>query len=68
VLDPAARERDLDLLALVGSLLALPLAQTRPRSSALQDAVDAMEALGPDAEELAVALLRTLAAHEGLRR
>jgi len=68
VLDPTARERDLDLLALVGSLLALPLAQIRPRSSALQDAVDAMKALGPDAEALAVALLRTLAAHEGRRR
>jgi GAF domain-containing protein len=68
VLDPTARERDLDLLALVGSLLALPLAQSRPRSSALQDAVDAVEALGPEAEELAVTVLRALAAHEGRRR
>jgi GAF domain-containing protein len=68
VLDPTIRERDLDLLAVVGSLLALPLAQARPPSSPLRDAVAAVEALGPDAGELAVALLRTLAAHEGRRR
>jgi signal transduction protein with GAF and PtsI domain len=68
VLDPQARERDLDLLALVGSLLALPLTQALPRSSALHEAVDAVEALGPDAEDLAVALLRAVTAHQGRPR
>ena len=68
VLDPTVRERDLDLLALVGLLLALPMTQARPRSSALNPAVDAVGALGPDAEELAVALLRAVATHQGRRR
>ncbi len=68
VLDPTVRERDLDVLALVGSLLALPLAQSRPRSSPLQQAADAVEALGPDAADLALELLRAVAAHEGHRR
>ncbi len=68
VLDPTVRERDLDLLALVGLLLALPVTQARPRSSALNHAVDAVGAIGPDAEELAVALLRAVATHQGRRR
>jgi GAF domain-containing protein len=68
VLDPTVRERDLDLLALVGSLLAFPLVQVRPRSSPLREAVAAIETLGPHAEELAVALLRAVSAHDGGRR
>jgi GAF domain-containing protein len=68
VLDPSARERDLDLLALLGSLLALPVAQSRPQPTAVYEAVEALEAFGPDAEELAVAMLRIVAQHEGRRR
>ncbi len=62
VLDPSARERDLDLLAVLGSMLALLVAQDPPRLSELDVAVDAVQALGPESTGLAVQLLQVLAA------
>lgn len=67
VLDPTRRERDLDLLAALGTLLAGTLTQTPAARSEIGDAVAAVGALGGDGESLAAALLRTLAAHESRR-
>lgn len=68
VLDPAARERDLEVLSLVGSLLGATFLQDRPRPSPLDDAVDAVRALGPRGTELAVGLLRSIVAYENSGR
>lgn len=68
VLDPGARERDLEGLAAIATLLAVPIALERPGTRTVDDAVDAVLALGPEAAELAVDLLRAVAAHEDRRR
>ena len=67
VLDPGARERDLELLALIGSLVGAMVATAKavgeqpPAGDPLAQAVAAVEALGPAARNLATGLLRALA-------
>ena len=65
VLDPRARERDLELLGLVEMLLAAAIAAERPQTGAVREAADAVLGLGPGAADLAVALLGAAAAHGG---
>jgi GAF domain-containing protein len=66
VLDPDARERDLELLAVIGSLVGATLALTMRAAEPpaaddpLAQAVAAVEALGPAATSLATGLLRAL--------
>ena len=56
------------LVVCLAALMVPPTVELVIDATSHQDAIGAVEALGPDAEELAVALLRTLAAHQGRRR
>ncbi len=65
VLDPTRRERELDLLAAIGELLAPVVSAATPDAGASPALLAAAAAVPADRQSLAAALLTTLARHAG---